>query len=151
MEYIEDWLLAEIFTFLFSFFQRCYWSDMFTGRLRSEIPPALVMHLLLDIIIHVKISLGFQSELVEILHTFFVVVAATDPKVWIENPPELLHSFVLYRSQSWCCLSFELLCLDLFSAKSLENPYLLRRQADVSQRAHFFAYPYFICLFLSLC
>uniref|UniRef100_A0A3Q0RQ24 Ran GTPase-activating protein 1 n=1 Tax=Amphilophus citrinellus TaxID=61819 RepID=A0A3Q0RQ24_AMPCI len=24
-----------------SAFQRCYWSDMFTGRLRSEIPPAL--------------------------------------------------------------------------------------------------------------
>lgn len=23
-------------------FQCCYWSDMFTGRLRSEIPPALV-------------------------------------------------------------------------------------------------------------
>lgn len=22
--------------------QRCHWSDMFTGRLRSEIPPALV-------------------------------------------------------------------------------------------------------------
>lgn len=25
-------------------FQRCYWSDMFTGRLRSEIPTALVRH-----------------------------------------------------------------------------------------------------------
>uniref|UniRef100_A0A671VYE1 RAN GTPase activating protein 1a n=1 Tax=Sparus aurata TaxID=8175 RepID=A0A671VYE1_SPAAU len=24
-------------------FKRCYWSDMFTGRLRSEIPPALVI------------------------------------------------------------------------------------------------------------
>lgn len=34
-------LLVLIFAFFF-FTKQCHWSDLFTGRLRSEIPPALV-------------------------------------------------------------------------------------------------------------
>lgn len=46
---------------------------MFTGRLRSEIPPALVSHFFLDILVSVKTSIGFQSELVEILDSYLAV------------------------------------------------------------------------------
>lgn len=37
-------LLFDVFNVFFStfFLKQCHWSDMFTGRLRSEIPPALV-------------------------------------------------------------------------------------------------------------
>lgn len=62
VEYIHDCLSSDTVS-LFSLLQRCYWSDMFTGRLRSEIPPALVMHFFLNIIVLVT-SLGFQTEFV---------------------------------------------------------------------------------------
>ena len=46
---------------------------MFTGRLRSEIPPALVSHFFLDIIVSVKTIIGFQSERVDILDSYLAV------------------------------------------------------------------------------
>lgn len=57
---LVSWLTLRAFILLF---QCCYWSDMFTGRLRSEIPPALVKHLLLNIIVHIKTSVGLRPEL----------------------------------------------------------------------------------------
>lgn len=35
-------VLFAVFNRNFFFLKQCHWSDMFTGRLRSEIPPALV-------------------------------------------------------------------------------------------------------------
>lgn len=58
--------------YLYSLSQCCYWSDMFTGRLRSEIPPALVNTLLTLTLLstskHVGIFHNFPCLVLELLH-----------------------------------------------------------------------------------
>ena len=68
MEYVPDCLLVDTDTgFNVCLLQRCYWSDMFTGRLRSEIPPALVKHLFHYITVKATLKL---PEPVAVFNTF---------------------------------------------------------------------------------